>query len=674
MNDRVTQYLPEFQGGNSEITVRHLMTHFSGLRPDVDLNPKWRGYDLGIRLALVDPPIAPPGVRFIYSDTNFELLGEIVHRVSGRMLSEFARQEIYIPLGMKDSLFNPPASLLPRIAPTEVEHGRPVRGVVHDPQSRAMDGVAGHAGLFTTAADLARYAQMLLNGGELNGVRVFSPLTVRKFTTPESPADQPILRGFGWDIDSPYSSNRGELFPIGSYGHTGFTGTSLWIDPGTKTYVILLTNSVHPHRGKNLTPLRSKVATVVAASLGIDLPGVAITGYNETIIGAGLHSVAAPNAQVLTGLDVLAGQNFAPLRGKRIGLITNQTGINHEGKRNIDLMAAAGIKLAAIFSPEHGITGAEDNERIENAVDVATGVPIYSLYLGGRRRMTPDMLKDVDALVYDIQDVGARFYTYSCTLMYGLEEAAKSGREFYVLDRPNPITGVHLEGPILDQALESFVGCFEIPVRHGMTFGEIARMINGQRSLGANLKVIPMQGWNRGDWFDSAGLTWVDPSPNMRSLNAALLYPGVAMLEAAKNYSVGRGTDAPFEQIGADWINGIELSTYLNKRMIPGVRAYPTRFRPAAGSNFAGKLIEGIRFVITDRNSFDSVRLGLEIGSALQKLYPGRMDFEVNRFLIGNRRVIESLKSGQDPRSIVQELEESLRNFAETRTAYLIYR
>jgi uncharacterized protein YbbC (DUF1343 family) len=258
--------------------------------------------------------------------------------------------------------------------------------------------------------------------------------------------------------------------------------------------------------------------------------------------------------------------------------------------------------------------------------------------------------------------------------MYGLEEAAKSGREFYVLDRPNPITGVHLEGPILDQALESFVGCFEIPVRHGMTFGEIARMIDGQRSLGANLKVIPMQGWNRGDWFDSAGLTWVDPSPNMRSLNAALLYPGVAMLEAAKNYSVGRGTDAPFEQIGADWINGIELSTYLNKRMIPGVRAYPTRFRPAAGSNFAGKLIEGIRFVITDRNSFDSVRLGLEIGSALQKLYPGRMDFEVNRFLIGNRRVIESLKSGQDPRSIVQELEESLRNFAETRTAYLIYR
>lgn len=673
INDRVTQYLPEFQGGSSEITVRDLLTHFSGLRPDVDLNPKWRGYELGIRLALVDPPIAPPGVRFIYSDTNFELLGEIVHRVSGRMLSDFARQEIYLPLGMKESMFNPPASLRSRIAPTEIENGHVLRGIVHDPQARAMDGVAGHAGLFTTAADLARYAQMLLNGGELDGVRLFSPLTVRKFTTPQSPADQPILRGLGWDIDSPYSSNRGELFPLGSYGHTGFTGTSVWIDPATQTYVILLTNSVHPHRGKNLTPLRSKVATIAAAALGIDAPRVALTGYNETIIGAGLHQVAAPNARVLTGLDVLAGQNFVPLRGKRIGLITNHTGLNREGKRNVDLMVGAGLKLTAIFSPEHGITGAEDTERIQDTVDPPTGIPIYSLYLPGRRRITPEMMKNVDALVFDIQDVGARFYTYSCTLTYALEEAAKSGREFYVLDRPNPITGVHMEGPILDKDLESFVGCIEMPLRHGMTFGELARMVNGERRLRLKLNVISMQGWNRGDWFDSAGLTWVDPSPNMRSLNAALLYPGLAMLEAAKNYSVGRGTDAPFEQIGADWIHGVDLATYLNKRMIPGVRAYATRFRPAA-SNFSGKQIEGVRFVITDRNAFDSVRLGLEIGAALQKLYPGRMDFEANRFLIGNRRVIDSLKAGEDPRAIIDGLEANLRKFADARREYLVYR
>ena len=447
LNDRVTEYLPEFQGGTSNITVRDLLTHFSGLRPDVSTDPKWRGYDMGIRLALVDPPIAPPGVRFIYSDTNFELLGEIVHRLSGKMLSDFARDEIFRPLGMKDTMFNPPASLRPRIAPTELLDGVPLRGVVHDPQARAMDGVAGHAGVFSTADDLSRYVQMMLNLGELNGKRLFSPLTVRKFTTPQTPADQPILRGLGWDIDSPYSSNRGELFPIGSYGHTGFTGTSIWIDPVTKTYVILLTNSVHPHRGKNLVPFRAKIATATAAGLGANPPGVSITGYEETIVGAGLHRVVAPNAEVLTGLDVLALNKFAPLRGKRIGLITNQTGVARDGSRNVDLMKAAGINVTAIFSPEHGIAGKEDKERIGDSVDEATGIPIYSLYEADRRRPSAQMLRNVDTLVFDIQDVGARFYTYSCTMLYALEEAAKNHREFYVLDRPNPITGVHIEGP-----------------------------------------------------------------------------------------------------------------------------------------------------------------------------------------------------------------------------------
>jgi uncharacterized protein YbbC (DUF1343 family)/CubicO group peptidase (beta-lactamase class C family) len=673
LNDRVTEYLPDFQGGSTNITVRDLLTHFSGLRPDVDLNPKWRGYDMGIRLALVDPPVAPPGVRFIYSDTNFELLGEIVHRVSGKMLDQFARDEIFKPLGMNDTMFNPPAALLPRIAPTEVENGVPVRGVVHDPQARAMDGVAGHAGVFSTAADLSRFAQMMLNGGELGGVRLFSALTVRKFTTPQTPADQPILRGLGWDIDSPYSSNRGELFPIGSYGHTGFTGTSLWLDPVTNSYVILLTNSVHPHRGKNLVPLRAKVATAIAAGLNITIPGgVAITGYEETIVGAGLHREVAPNGQVLTGLDVLRQHHFAPLRGKRIGLITNHTGLARDGARNIDLMKEAGIAVTAMFSPEHGITGSQDTDRIADAVDAATGIPIYSLYEADRRRPTAEMLRNIDALVFDIQDAGARFYTYSCTMLYALEEAAKNDKEFYVLDRPNPITGVHVEGPMLDRDLSSFVGCLEVPVRHGMTFGELARMANSERHLGAKLSVITMQGWNRGYWFDSTGLTWVDPSPNMRSLNAALLYPGIAMLEAAKNYSVGRGTDAPFEQIGADWIRGAELALYLNQRMIPGVRIYPTRFRPSS-SNFSGQWIEGVRFVITDRDAFDSVRLGIEIACAIERLYPGKMNLEANRLLIGNRRLMEEIKSAEDPRNILAGLEEDLRAFVENRKQYLLY-
>jgi uncharacterized protein YbbC (DUF1343 family)/CubicO group peptidase (beta-lactamase class C family) len=675
LNDPVTNYLPEFQGGHSEITIRNLMTHFSGLRPDLDLQPVWSGYDTGIHRALIDKPVRGPGLRFVYSDINFVLLGEIVRRLSGQTLADFTHQNIFEPLGMRETMFQPPASLKARIAPTEIDPttGQPLRGVVHDPTSRYMGGIAGHAGLFTTADDLAKFAEMMIGRGESNGIRIFSAPTVEKFTTPQSPADQPILRGLGWDIDSSFSSNRGDLFPIGSYGHTGFTGTSIWIDPFSRSYVILLTNFVHPHRGKSLTSLRGRVATIAAASFGITAPSVRLTGYNETIIGAGLHRVVEPKGDVLTGLDVLAQQKFAPLKGKRIGLITNHTGLSREGKRNVDLMLAAGVKISGLFSPEHGLSGTEDQSNVANGKDPATGLIVTSLYQGARRRLTPEMLDGIDAVVYDIQDVGTRFYTYSCTMLSSLEEAAKKHVPFFLLDRPNPVTGVHMEGPVLDKDLESFVGCFDIPLRHAMTFGELATMANAEGNLGAELHVILMQGWNRGDWFDATGLRWVDPSPNMRSLNAATLYPGIGMLEASKYYSVGRGTDAPFEQVGADWINGRELAAFLNARYIPGVRVYATRFRPSS-SNLAGQTIEGVRFVITDRNEFDSTRFGLELGYALEKLYPGKIPWDVNRFLIGNHDAIAAGKSGADPRSTVQQMEDSLVVFNKRREKYLLYK
>src|SRR5580658_4823077 len=291
LSEKVTDYLPEFQGGKSDITIRDLMTHLSGVRPDFDLDPPFSGYEAGIHRALIEKPQNPPGVRFVYSDTNFILLGEIVRRKSGKPLDEFTREEIFTPLGMVDTQFRPPASLRARIAPTEIDSatGEPFRGVVHDPRARLMGGVAGHAGLFSTAGDLSRFAEMMLGMGTLDKVRVFSPLTIRKFTSPETPPDQPVLRGLGWDIDSSYSSNRGELFPIGSYGHTGFTGTSVWIDPSTNSYVILLTNFVHPKAGKSLTGFRSRIATIAAAAIGADAPGVSVAGYNETLEGAGVR-------------------------------------------------------------------------------------------------------------------------------------------------------------------------------------------------------------------------------------------------------------------------------------------------------------------------------------------------------------------------------------------------
>jgi len=681
LNDPVTKYLPEFQGGHSEITIRNLMTHFSGLRPDLDLKPAWSGYETGIQRALTDKPAGAPGVRFVYSDINFILLGEIVHRLTGKMLNEYASENFYQPLGMSETTFLPPASLSPRIAPTEINPatGQPLRGEVHDDTARYMGGVAGHAGVFTTAADLAKFAQMMLDRGQVkgeqgdgHGVRLFSAATVEKFTSPQSPPDQPILRGLGWDIDSPYSSNRGELFPIGSYGHTGFTGTSVWIDPVSHTYLIILTNVVHPHRGHSLTSLRSRVATLVAASLGVTTPGVKLTGYNDTIVGPGLHREVEPKSEVLTGLDVLAEDNFKVLQNKRIGLITNQTGLSRDGRRDVDLMLAAGVQVTALFSPEHGLNGAEDRADVSDSKDLASGLPVFSLYHASSRRIQSEMLDNVDVLVFDIQDIGARFYTYSCTMLYSMEEAARRHLPFFVLDRPNPITGTHVEGPMLDSDLQSFTGCFEMPVRHGMTLGELAAMANDERQLRADLHVVPMRGWSRGDWFDSTGLAWVDPSPNMRSLNAAILYPGLALLEASPNYSVGRGTNSPFELLGADWIQGRELSSFLNGRFIPGVRAYPVSFRPS-GSNFAGKTIEGVRFLLTNRDTFDSTRLGLELAYAIGKLYPGKIAWQNNRFLIGNHEVMQGMQIGADPRDLVEEMQDSLARFKERREKYLLY-
>ena len=443
IDDPVTKYLPEFQEGKSDITIRLLMTHFSGMPPDLELIPKWSGYDTGIARALITKPIAPPGARFIYSDINFILMGEIVRRLSGQSLAEFAHDQVFFPIGMNESEFLPSAALLPRIAPTELDEdtGLPFRGIVHDPTSRYMGGIAGHAGLFTTADDLAKYAEMLLGGGKSGNVQVFSPATIKKFTEPGSPADQPVLRGLGWDIDSPLSSNRGELYPIGSFGHTGFTGTSMWLDPGTHSFIILMTNAVHLKRGNSLSSLRSRLATAVAATFGLSVKqNVSLTGYSETITGAGIHRVVARNADTLTGLDVLEADGFKELKGKRIGLITNQTGIDKTGRRNVDVMLASGVQVMALYSPEHGINGTEDSD-VANGKGPQTGLPVVSLYLPDQRRFTAEQMAGLDAVVFDIQDVGARFYTYSCTLLYALEEAGKAKKPFYVLDRPNPVTG-----------------------------------------------------------------------------------------------------------------------------------------------------------------------------------------------------------------------------------------
>jgi uncharacterized protein YbbC (DUF1343 family)/CubicO group peptidase (beta-lactamase class C family) len=639
IDDPVTRYLPEFQNGVSAITVRDLMTHFSGLRPDLDIDPPWQGYDTGIRKALADKPAGPPETKFVYSDINFILAGEIVRRLSGLAENEYLKEILFDPLGMKDTTWLPSPALRPRIAPTEMQKdGAILRGVVHDPTARYMGGVAGHAGAFSTADDLGKFCQMILDGGD----GFFSPATIRMFTTSATPPNQPVLRGLGWDIQSPYSKVRGDLFPVGSFGHTGFTGTSIWLDPASRTYVVLLTNSVHPHQRTSITPLRGQVATIAAASVG----------YHTT----------------RTGLDVLEQNDFKIFQGKRIGLITNQTGVDRQGRRNVDAMLAAGINVAALFSPEHGIAGIEDRPGIGDAVDTITGIKVWSLY-GKTLRPTPEILRGLDALVFDIQDIGTRFYTYESTMHYAMEEAAKAKLPFYVLDRPNPITGTHVEGPMLDPDKLSFTGSFPLPLRHGMTMGELALLMNAGKRPSADLHVIEMTGWHRDEWFNATGLPWVNPSPNIRNLDEALLYPGIAMLEYSTNYSVGRGTDAPFEQIGADWIRGADLARRLSELDIPGVRFSPAEFTPAS-SNFTGKTISGVRFAVTDRELFSASRLGLAVAATLESLYPKKIVLDLNRKLIGNSLVIRAIESGEDPSFAANA---NLKEFLESRRKFLLY-
>jgi uncharacterized protein YbbC (DUF1343 family) len=679
--DRVSTFIPGFERyGKADITVRQLLTHLSGLRPDVDLGDLWTGADNAIKLAIEEVPTSSPGTRFVYSDINFFLLGEIVKRVSGQRLDEFAQEHVFTRLGMKETMFNPPASLRARIAPTEscTPFGWPcegadmkmLRGVVHDPTARRMDGVAGHAGLFGTAADLAIFCRMVLRNGSYRGARVLAPLTVAKMTTPV-PSEDRNLRALGWDVDSGYSSNRGELLPVGSFGHTGFTGTSIWIDPATKMFVVFLSNRVHPEGKGDVTPLRARVATVAASALTA-APPRASTLFTGRDFGAGAAPAARPALPVQTGLDVMRADGFAALRGKRVGLLTNHTGRARDGAAAIDLLyAAKDLRLSALFSPEHGIRGILD-ANVPSGKDDRTGLLIHSLY-GETRRPTASMLDGLDVVVIDLQDIGARFYTYMTTMAYFMEEAAKGNLPVYVLDRPNPINGFQIEGPALDKAMIAFTGYLPaMPVRHGMTLGELARLFNGENRIGANLTVVPMKNWDRSRWFDDTGLPWINPSPNMRNLIQATLYPGVGAIEST-NISVGRGTDSPFEQIGAPWIDGVQLAELLNARAVPGVRFYPVRFTPLS-SKYAKEECHGVFLVVTDRQALRPVRLGVELASALTRLYGSKFELESAERLFGSHEGLARIRAGEDPAAIASSWGAAEGRWRLLRAKYLLYR
>jgi len=370
------------------------------------------------------------------------------------------------------------------------------------------------------------------------------------------------------------------------------------------------------------------------------------------------------------GIDVLEEQNFAPLRGKRVGLITNQTGMDWQGRRTIDVLAHAdGVKLVALFSPEHGIEGKVD-ATVGNATDSATGLPIYSLY-GDTKRPTDQMLRGIDALVFDVQGAGVRFYTFITTMGYCMEAASKHQIAFFVLDRPDPLGGEKIQGPMLDPERMSFVGYFRMPVIYAMTLGELAQMFNAENRTAVELHIIAMKNWRRSQTYDQTGLKWIPPSPNLRTINEVFLYPGIEVLQPA-GVSVGRGTDAPFEQVGAPWIHADELLKNLTPRQIPGVRLTAASFTPTGGL-YNGEGCEGVKVEIIDRDTFDSIRVGLEIADAMHRLYPLR--FQITRLtdLLGSQATVDALIGFQAPASIIASWTNDLAAFRAMRAKYLIY-
>ena len=824
LDDPVAQYLPDFAAnGKASITIRELLTHYSGLPEDVDLKDPWGlaapDKAEGIRRALAATPYGPPGQTFKYSDINFITLGTLVETVSGQTLDAYAREHIFQPLGMSSTAYHPfdrtcgpatrigaaiepgpkpvgrigvvclpgtwsPYSLDPDTAPTahddegtratNPDFDHLLRGTVHDPTTRRMGGVAGHAGVFSTAADASRFCQALLAKLLHNtGPFPLSQATLRLATSPQQPASalsgatiftpdgQPTkgiaIHGLGWDINTAFSRPRGTLFPTlepgqpndpahpPSFGHTGFTGTSLWLDPASDTWVILLANAIHPRGNPSISALRGQVATAAARALNVpsdssndrhpersgeaaqskdpesphtgDAARTSLPPYRRT-----QTPVVPPQTQ--TGIDVLESTRFAAFHTLaaqhgghlRLGLVTNVASLDAHGQRTIDVLYAAAkadptLELKTLFAPEHGLQAHQDTEHLSAEQDPATTLPILELYgpKPSDKRPRQQDLKQLDAVILDLQDAGTRFWTYETLTGYFLEACARAHIDLIVLDRPNPLGGQSVQGETSDPGTENYTNYMPLPLRHGLTLGELARFFDAsaravdltpepldaravtlgtgspaeddtkpaatQPGLHCNLTVIPMQHWTRNDLWSDTGLTWTPPSPNLKSPTANLLYPGVGLTEQT-NISVGRGTDSPFENLGAPWIKPDELAAYLTARRIPGIVFTPTHITIAEDAGhypFHGQTIPALHFTVTDSASLDSPELGIELLAALHQLYPSTFKLELARNLLANADTLAALKAGKDPRDVAAAWQPALAHFRTVRKPFLLY-
>lgn len=673
IRDKVSTYIPEFaNNGKENATVMQLLTHQAGFVPDNAVSDYELGREDAFRKIYALNTIYEPGSRFVYSDVGFILLDDLIERQSGKNVHAFSQEYLFGPLGMRETGYLPAESLKQRAATTEQRDDEWIQGDVHDPRAWLMKGIAGHAGLFSTANDVAIYAQMMLNGGHYDGHRYLSRSTVEMMTRPyQIVEDEKIsLRGLGWDKLTGYSSNRAENMSESAYGHGGFTGTVLWIDPELDLFFIFLSNRVHPHGKGSVNHLAGRIATVAVSSIDEDMP------TSNAKSAADDHSANQPQTPspppVQTGIERLHSSGFELLKGQRVGLITNQTGITADGTSAIQLLREAkDVNLVALFSPEHGLAGKLDQSIIGDTVDDGTGIRVFSLY-GKTRKPTAEQLDAVDTLVFDIQDIGCRFYTYISTMGLAMQAAESQDKRFMVLDRPNPIGGIAVAGPMLDKGMESFVGFHSLPVRHGMTVGELARMFKSELGLERlQLAVVKCENWIRNAYFDETGLPWINPSPNMRNLNEAILYPGIGLWETT-NISVGRGTDTPFELVGAPWIDATRLAAALNSHQIPGVQFTPRQFVPSS-SKYDGEDCGGVQISITNRQLLDPIRLGITFATTLHSLYPNQWKIDDGMRLLCNQATLDAIKAGKTPDQILREIDHSLIDFYARRKPFLLY-
>jgi uncharacterized protein YbbC (DUF1343 family) len=643
VNAQVSNYLDAFAAFDKRaITVRELLTHTSGLRKVSPLEDFEQGPEHALRRIAQARLVHKRGNHFGYSDLGFIVLGELVHAVSGSGLDDYAKQAIFAPLGMRDTQYLPPREEAARTAPTEQRDGQVIRGVVDDPRAYRLGGVAGHAGLFSTARDLSRYAQMLLRKGELDGTRVLSAETVERFIAPQHAGE--ATRALGWDMVSTYALGKGRTMSASSFGHGGYTGTSFWVDPERDLFVVLLSNRVHSGPSGDIHPLASSVADLAVAA----------------------HTNTA--SQVRTGIDVLETEDFARLRGRHVAVLTHGAARDASGVRTLDrLLYADDVYVRAVLVPEHGLNADREGHLDNGKVGQ---VPLYSLF-GAKRKPDESMLKGVNTLVIDLVDVGARFYTYMSTAIASVEAASELGIEVVLLDRPNPIDGVHVEGPLSEAAFSSFVNYHPLPLRHGMTAGELVSWLVKERKLNVTLHVVKAEHWKREAWAGDTNLTWVPPSPNLRTKEQAMLYPAVGLVEGT-NVSVGRGGERAFTVVGAPFIDGQALAAELNRSELSGVSVEATSFRAKIGPH-AGQRVNGVSFTLTDAHQFSAARTGLTLISALRKLYPEAWDAARLEKMVANASTMALLQSGRTASEIIDAWKPELDAFLTSRKHVLLY-